>query len=177
MIYLGDFIANTNVWFPWSTNDTNGASITRAVDGTIKVLRDDGIIITAGITDIEDSPLTGIHKCTLDLSAHQNYAIGHDYCVYIEAATIDGQIVNAPLRQFSIQNRTSLLKATGVTVGGTWPLDKAIKVMLAWQMGLARDKSGVSGVQELLDPDDSTTVIAEVAMSTTTPYKQVTIKI
>ncbi len=49
------------------------------------------------------------------------------------------------------------------------------KVLVAWALGLARDKSGSPGVQEILDPDDGVTVIAEVTMSTTTPYRQVTV--
>jgi len=49
------------------------------------------------------------------------------------------------------------------------------KVLAAWSLGLARDKVGSPGVQEILDPDDGVTVIAEVTMSTTTPYRQVTV--
>jgi len=49
------------------------------------------------------------------------------------------------------------------------------KVLAAWALGLARDKVGSPGVQEILDPDDGVTVIAEVTMSETTPYRQVTV--
>ncbi|HUS74350.1 MAG TPA: hypothetical protein VMY06_14925 [Sedimentisphaerales bacterium] len=49
------------------------------------------------------------------------------------------------------------------------------KVLAAWSLGLARDKVGFPGVQEILDPDDGVTVIAEVTMSKTTPYRQVTV--
>lgn len=52
---------------------------------------------------------------------------------------------------------------------------KADKLLSAWLMGLARDKSGSPGVQEVLDPDDGSTPIAEVTMSTSTPYRTLTI--
>jgi hypothetical protein len=64
-----------------------------------------------------------------------------------------------------------------VTVGGTWDFSKAMKVIMAWTMGLAREKTGSPGTVEILDPDDGTTVIAELARSDTTPYKTVTVKI
>ena len=105
MNYLGDFVEDTTVWFPWSTNDTSGGSITRAVDGTVKVRRSDGTVITTGITDNEDTPLTGMHECSIDLSAHADYATGYDYFVYVEGATIDGQTINANIASFSIENR------------------------------------------------------------------------
>ena len=49
------------------------------------------------------------------------------------------------------------------------------KVLAAWALGLVRDKSGSPRVQEILDPDDGVTVIAEVTMQETTPYRQVNI--
>ncbi len=52
---------------------------------------------------------------------------------------------------------------------------KAEKAFAAWMLGDWHDKSGSPGVYEILDPDDGTTVIAEIAPGASTPYKQVTI--
>jgi len=69
------------------------------------------------------------------------------------------------------------LAATGVTVGGTWTMADWLKMQIALAGGNFRDKSGSSGVYEILDPDDGSTVIAEAAVSETTPYWQLTKKI
>jgi len=105
--YLGDFVEDETVHFLWTTNDGDGASITRATDGTISVYKDNNATqSTAGITDTEDfDSLTGIHACTIDLSADAFYATGANYSVVLSAATIDGQTVNSVIAHFSIENR------------------------------------------------------------------------
>lgn len=72
---------------------------------------------------------------------------------------------------------SSIFGKTGITEGGNWDFSKVIKILAAWTMGLARDKTGETGVVEILDPDDGTTVIAELSRSDTTPYKTVTVLI
>lgn len=106
-LYLGDYKEDSILYFCWDTIDKNGASITRATNGTIKVYKDDGMTeSTAGITDTEDfDNLTGIHNCKIDLSADAFYATGHDYSVVLAGAVIDGETVNAVLATFSIENR------------------------------------------------------------------------
>jgi hypothetical protein len=106
--YLGDFKEDETVHFIWDTNNSNGASITRATDGTVSVYKDNGVAQSvAGVTDTEDfDGLTGIHACTIDLSADVFYATGANYTVVLSAATIDGQTVNAVLAHFSIENRS-----------------------------------------------------------------------
>lgn len=105
--YLGDYVEDAIVVFGWDTNDKEGASVTRATDGTIKVYKDDGTTeSTAGIIDTEDfDGITGVHNCKIDLSADAFYAIGHDYSVVLVGAVIDGETVNAVLATFSIENR------------------------------------------------------------------------
>ena len=107
MQYLGDYKEDETVYFLWSTNDADGASVTRTVNGTVSVYKDNGVTQSvAGVTDTEDfDSLTGIHACTIDLSADAFYATGADYAVVLSAATIDGQTVNAVLAHFSIENR------------------------------------------------------------------------
>ncbi len=107
--YLGDYLEDDTLHFLWSSNSSTGASITRATNGTVSVYKDNGTTqSTVGVTDTEDfDSLTGIHACTIDLSADAFYATGSDYAVVLSAATIDGQTVNAVLAHFSIQNRYS----------------------------------------------------------------------
>ncbi len=109
MKYLGDYEEDSSLYFCWSTNDKNGAAITRAADGTVKVYKNDGTTESvAGITDTEDfDSVTGIHNCKIDLSADAFYATGCDYSVVLVGATIDGETVNAVLAVFSIENRFS----------------------------------------------------------------------
>lgn len=107
MQWLGDYNEDDTVYFLWSTNDADGASVTRATDGEVRVYKDNGTTqTTEGITDSEDfDGLTGVHACTIDLSADAFYATGADYAVVLQGAVIDGQTVNAVLAHFSIENR------------------------------------------------------------------------
>ncbi len=108
-MYLGDFLAGATVRFTWDSVALSGGSITRGTNGTIHVYRDlaSGTEVTAGVTDTEDfDSLTGIHACSIDLTADALYAAGHDYVVILKASTIDGQTVNATLAHFSIENRS-----------------------------------------------------------------------
>jgi len=41
--YLGDFVEDETLHFMWSTNGADGASITRATDGTVSVYKDNGV--------------------------------------------------------------------------------------------------------------------------------------
>lgn len=104
--YLGDFTDQQTVHFIWDTNDSAGASITRATDGEVRVYKDNGITqTTTGVTDTEDfDGLTGIHACTI-ATTDAFYVTGSNYTVVLSAATIDGQTVNATLAHFSIENR------------------------------------------------------------------------
>jgi len=103
MKILGNILEDATFTFWWNTNAASGASITRATDGTIKVDRDDGTDCTGtAVTDVEDDPDTGIHRCTIDTSDNANFAAGHYYTVWVDGAVIDGETVNASLAQFSI---------------------------------------------------------------------------
>lgn len=105
--YLGNITEDATLDFIWDSNDSNGASITRATNGTISVYKANGTTqSTAGITDIEDfDSVTGIHHVRIDTSSDAFYATANDYTVVLSAATIDGQTVNAVLASFSIENR------------------------------------------------------------------------
>ena len=92
--YLGDLVEDACVRFWWNTNDSDGASITRATDGTIKVRRgSDGTDCTGtSVTDSEDTPDTGIHECIIDTSDNANYTTGDEYVVWLDGAVIDGYV-------------------------------------------------------------------------------------
>jgi len=116
---LGNVADDSTVIFSWNTFDDDGASVTRATDGTVKVLRlvDDTDCTAGVVTDSEDDPLTGIHKCTLDLSGSANCIADRDYIVYVEGMVVDGDTINAVLARFSIQKRYDV--ASSVTAGVT----------------------------------------------------------
>lgn len=121
MTYLGDFPAGQTVHFKWNSCEAGGASVTRATNGTIYVYKDDatGTEVTTGVTDTEDhDSLTGVHHCAI-VTSDGFYAAGCDYFVVLKAATIDGEVVNACLAHFSIENRytgADVLKWNGTAV-------------------------------------------------------------
>lgn len=112
--YLGDFVEDATVHFIWSTNDSNGASITRSTNGTVSVYKDNGTTQSvAGVTDTEDfDSVVGIHACTIDTSADAFYAAGANYTVVLSGATVDSKSVDAVLAHFSIENRSALRPTT-----------------------------------------------------------------
>jgi len=59
-------------------------------------------------------------------------------------------------------------------LGKVESLDRILK---AWAVGDWRLKSGTTKVYELLDADDGSTVIVEMKLSQTTPYRNMTVKI
>jgi len=92
----------------------------------------------------------------------------------ITAAANDYEITGSDGWPFQTYIRDPLLSLTGVTSGGTWTMAEWLKMQIALAGGKFRDKSGVSGTYEILDPDDGTTVIAEAIPSETSPYWQIT---
>jgi hypothetical protein len=106
--YLGDYTANSTVYFLWGTNSAEGASVSRTFPGTIRVYKNITESYTlAGITDLEDfDSITGIHACAIDTSSDAFYTTGQDYHVVIVDVEVDGvPNINAVLAEFSIQNR------------------------------------------------------------------------
>lgn len=121
--YLGDYALHSIIYFTWDTNDHNGASIAPTVDGTISVYKDDNIVQSvAGITDTRAfDGIVGVHNVKID-TGDPFYTAGHDYHVILTTCTIDGQVVNATLAEFSIENRlnpvdTDLALHLGAGVG------------------------------------------------------------
>lgn len=64
---------------------------------------------SADIIDTEDyKGVVGSHLCVIDTSADDYFVAGADYIVYLNAATIDTQVVNATLAMFSIERSVSV---------------------------------------------------------------------
>jgi hypothetical protein len=104
-MYLGDFLKNAVVRFAWNASAANGASITRATNGTIHVYRDGNLTteVTTGVTDTEDADsLPGLNVVAIDTSG-AFYTVGSEFMVVLKSAVIDGQPVNAVLAHFSLE--------------------------------------------------------------------------
>jgi len=146
MMYLGDFLEDAVVYVPLNTSGADGASITRATDGTVQIYKDDGTTeSTAGITDNEDfDGLTGVHLVKVDTSADAFYEAGHDYTVVLSGAVIDGETVNAVLAVFSIENRFS----------SSTLFKKALKMMINKAV-----QNKTTGAIEYYDDDGSTVIL------------------
>lgn len=108
MKYLGNFRPGQTIRGLWNSADANGASVTRATDGTIAVYKDSDVTqVTTGLTDSENfDGVTGIHQVVIDTSASPTfYTAGSHFQVVLAGATIDGQVVNAVLFEFDLINQ------------------------------------------------------------------------
>ncbi len=70
---------------------------------------------------------------------------------------------------------TAIFAATGITAGGTYTFAKITKIMAAMVTGQFRLKSGQTNIYEVLDVEDGSTVIAEITLASTTPFRTPTI--
>lgn len=119
MMSLGDFRCGATVRLLWDTAGANGASITRATNGTVSIYKDNGTTqSTTGVSDVEDfDSLTGIHALSVDTSADASfYSAGSEFFAVLSAATIDGQTVNAVLGHFSLERNFAFM---GIARRGT----------------------------------------------------------
>lgn len=131
--YLGDFPVGATVRHLWATAQGDGASVTRATNGTVSVYKDLGTTqSTTGVTDTEDfDALTGVHAVAVDMSSDGTfYSSGSDFTAVLSAATIDGKVVNTPICTWSVNNRAGLRPTTAgrtldVSAGGEAGLDWA----------------------------------------------------
>ena len=105
MFHAGTYLAAATVRIPWNTSGANGASITRATNGTVAVWKDGGLIqSSAGVTDTEDfDGFAGMHVAVIDTSADGTfYSTGSEFMVGVTAMTIDGLVVNAWIGGFRL---------------------------------------------------------------------------
>lgn len=167
MIELGDLAVGATIDFTWSTNAGDGASITRATNGTISVYKGNSLTQSvAGVTDTEDfDSLTGVHHCRITTASDATfYSAGNDFNVVLSGATIDGKVVNAPLAHFSIQNRYQDKAGYGLSaasvdaildevVEGTLTLRQIVRITLAALVG--ESNGGGTGTINFRDQADT----------------------
>ena len=89
-------------------------------------------------------------------------------------------IINA-MPDISGLNDISVQDILGASIsddsGATITIQKAIRIMTAWSVGNWRNKSGSNTIRELLDADDGETVILDMVLSRTTPFRTITVRI
>lgn len=154
-----------------------------AVTGAAKLAFNNCVfVVTAGVND--SGSISGVYTEYGDGKVVLNNCVfktstaggGSAYDLYNQAGTI--YISNSLyFTTFGtiIDVVSTIFGKVGITEGGNWDLTKALKVLNAWIAGNWRDKGG--GVQELLDADDGTTVILEMVLSKSSPYRSITIRI
>ena len=114
MIYLGDFEKDDVVLCVFPSFAATGASVNPTVAGTVSVYKThvggntiSGTPTTLGVTYNPNlNSLVGIHQVNIDTSDDW-YVVGKDYFVVLTAATIDSQVINGVLFQFSLENRVA----------------------------------------------------------------------
>lgn len=163
--YLGDYRAGQTVRFLWSTSGADGASITRATNGTISVYKDNGVTqTTIGVTDTEDfDALTGVHAVAI-ATTDAFYVAGADYAVVLSAAVIDGKAVNAVLGMFSIENRALTLGTYAEPAQGAPPATASIATKISYLYKAWRNRVTQDTTTYKLYGDDATTVHQKAAV-------------
>ncbi len=134
MNYFGDIEVNGTIEIPFNTNNSNGAAVT-FTGTTVKVYKDNatGTEVTTGVTLSKDHDgITGAHIVTV-VCTDAFYAVGSNYLVLLEAATIDSQTVNAWVGYFSIEHRTAVTTLTE----GTITYQQAMRIFLSVFTGLS----------------------------------------
>lgn len=119
--YFGDYPLNAVVRIPWNSSASDGASITRSTNGTMRIYKNNSTTQRTslnGVTDSEDfDGIVGTMHVNIDLSDNTDagfYAADNDYHVMLEGATIDVKVVNAWVGSFSIHNRVKTGPRRGV---------------------------------------------------------------
>lgn len=125
MDVLGQFDKGDIIYLPWSSYDSNGASVDPSDSdsdfGSIKIYKKDSTteLTTPGVvTEYHNfDGITGNHLIVIDTSVDETFfADGNEYSVCLIGATIDGQVVNAVLATFTISGELS----TGSVERSVW---------------------------------------------------------
>ncbi len=118
-IHLGDFLKGATVRVPFNTAGADGASVTIATNGEVRVYKDGGTTqITAGATLSEDfDAITGLHYAVIDTS-DAAYTMPGEYDVAVVNNTIDGQTVSAWIGSFSLGRITAERPLIGLATAG-----------------------------------------------------------
>jgi hypothetical protein len=130
--YLGDFVEDATVVFPFTLNDSDGArtSFSATIEQDDIVIFKDGteLTLTAGTITISAEPgsRTGLHLVSVDMSNDTDFTTGADYCavLYPSDETVASQLVAAPLALWSCENRVvDVGRVGGQTASATGAVD------------------------------------------------------
>jgi hypothetical protein len=121
-LHLGNVPANSTLYIPFATYDSNGASVTMSglavtdieiyKNGSVTQRASDAGYALLDTDGIDFDTITGIHGFSIDLSDNTDagfYAVGSFYWVVVSAVTVSTQTVNLIAATFRI------VAAEGVT--------------------------------------------------------------
>ena len=173
-------ILGNNLKFSICTHDPDTGVLTDASSlPTYRVYEDadDTAIANGSMEKIDDANTTGAYRVVLNCTAANGYEVGSVYTVYIEA-TVDGD-TGGIAYEFTVEQDiwTQMLAGTDFTEGGTITFAEYLQITAAWNAGNWQLKTGETNVYELLDAEDGATVILEMTLSQTTPYRTISIQI
>jgi hypothetical protein len=109
-MHIGDYPVDGLVDKKFQSQALDGASITLATDGAIRIYKNNSTTeraSAAGITFTEDfDGIVGVHHLRIDLSSDTDpgfYSAGNSYEVVAVGVVVDGKTVNTPLVHFTIE--------------------------------------------------------------------------
>jgi hypothetical protein len=124
MMYLGDYLDNATVYFPFTTNAADGGreSFSAALEEADIVVLKNGVAMTLSASTITISldlgGRTGVHTVAVDMNNDADFTTGADYAAVLYASdeTLDSQAPAGVLACWSCENRTA--KANVTQIGG-----------------------------------------------------------
>lgn len=114
MMYLGDFLEDAVVRFPFCTNAADGGreSFSASLEEADIVILKDGVAMTLDASTITISldlgSRVGVHTVAVDMGNDADFTTGSDYAaiLYTSDETLDSQAPAAVLATWSCENRT-----------------------------------------------------------------------
>ena len=105
-LYYGNVQVGGNASFPFSTNDSNGASVTATTATDVRVYKDSSTteyVVTAGAISVDFDGITGIHHVNIDTSLNSTFFTeGSIFHVVVVGWTVSGQTVSHVIGTFSV---------------------------------------------------------------------------
>jgi len=163
------------------------AALHAITDGKIDAVRTDVTIIAADVAGLDGAAMRGTNGANTVVPDVAGTAAALHATTNGKIDTLSGSVTSLHtvtdgkidgLNDLSAAEVvTALMADTGFTQGGTMTFQTLQNILAAWIAGKWRSKAGNASIKELLDPDDDDTVILEMTLSTTTPYRSITVKI